>query len=279
MIDSAKKGKQAARSRWKKNVNHKPEKKEHISWGELKLTLLFHTPQFSQSELLVKPDLFPGISPKSLLEVVPQDNSISPFIVQLSDKSLSTMSNINVSISSQLASSLGIYSLRSLDVSIKVPTQGTHDLDYALIAIKDNYLSRGDMWQLSSDWEGLAIYKGQRIASRGFRVEVSALFKGNASVLTGVITKKTIINFKSKSARLVWMIEITKDMYEYTGSGLLYIEKTCRFLRTAFERQMIRGTTHEITIVFFMRLLLAQADQRNQQRDCLLYTSPSPRDS
>ena len=65
--------KRKVRSRWD-DFNQKREKADkslHVDWADQQLTLIFHTQQFSTSELILKPEVFSSVKPRDIIEIVP----------------------------------------------------------------------------------------------------------------------------------------------------------------------------------------------------------------
>ena len=249
------KGKRAAKSRWK-NFAKKNEKGLEQSaseaWAGEVYTLMFHSAQFSSADLLLREEIFSGVELQKCLEIVPEDPKIPGFVVQVS--TLSSKPNINISISTHLASVLGINHLRSLEVKVFRPDLSKYQLESVLITIKDQTLSRSDLWHFSQSLQRVPVYKSQRISKNGVRAEVSDLSINSQPVLSGVITENTLVSFRSRSSKFTYLLELSREMWEYSPSGLLYYEKLLFLLETAFERQLLKKTTHEISIVFYCRV-------------------------
>jgi Vacuolar membrane-associated protein Iml1 len=242
--------------RWK-NFKKNPDKNEtkKALWSSEEFTLMFHTNHFSQSDLIIKQDAFPGIAEKEIIEITPLDNTNQPFLVQVSSESFTNKANITLSINSQLASVLRLGSLRSLSVKVDRVCSNKYDCEEMVVSIKDQHMYRSDMWKCSQGYQGMAVYQGQIITKYGFRAVVSTLASDNKEMVTAIVTSSTKITFRTKSCRMIWMIEMSMEMWEYSPSGILYWEKMITFLITAFERQLLKKVTHDLSIVFFTKLL------------------------
>ncbi|CAG9321194.1 unnamed protein product [Blepharisma stoltei] len=253
------KNKKAVKSRWKnfmKKTEKQPESHEAEEWVNEVFQSTFHTPQFSSADLIINSDVFHGVQDKDILEIIPNDNSAQPFVVQVTSTSMTNKANITLSISTQLASVLNINHLRNLDVNVRRPDLAKYELQAVLVSIKDQSLGRGEMWKLSQAFRDSAVYKSQRLSKNGVRTEISDLIVERKSGLSGVITKDTKITYRSKSAKTIWLIELSKEMWEHSPSGLLYWEKVISLLMTAFERQILKKTSHEITVIFYCRVFI-----------------------
>lgn len=243
-------------SRWK-NFKKNPDKASEAckeAWINEEFTLMFHTAHFCPADLILKQEAFPGVKEKEILEITPLDSNYPPFVVQVSSDSFTSKPNITLSISSQLASLLGLASLRSLEVKINRLSGNKYNCEEMVVSIKDQHICRDKIWDCSQNYQGLAVYKSQLISKCGFRAVVSQLLTENKPEFTSVITNLTKITFRSKSSRMVLLIEMSEEMWEFSPSGILYWEKVLTFLTTMFERQLMKKVTHDISVVFFTKV-------------------------
>ena len=260
-------------SRWK-NFRSNPDKAIEASkesWTCEEFTLMFHTAHFSSSDLILKQEVFSGILDKEIIEIIPQDTNYPPFVVQVSSDSFTSKANLTLSISSQLASLLGLASLRSLEVRVKRLSGTKYDCEELVVSIKDQHICRSDIWKCSEGYRGMAVYKSQLISKSSFRAVVSHLVSDSKSALTAVITKATKITLRTKSCRVIWMVEMSQEMWEFSPSGILYWEKMLTFINTAFERQLIRKVNHDLSIVFFTKIT-SEGQTMNIYREILRIT-------
>ena len=248
--------KKQGNSRWK-YFSKNPEKvseQAQDSWSNEEFTLMSHTATFSSADIILNQELFQGVRDKDILEIRPVDPGYESFIVQVSSDSLITKTNTKISISSQLASVLSLTS-RSLQVKVVRFNSNEYECDELVMSIKDQHICRSFIWTCSNEYQGLAVYKGQLIAKSSFRASVCYIVSNNKHKSTGLITSNTKITFRSKSCRMTILIEMSREMWEVSPSGILYWEKMMTFLTTCFERQLIRRVSHKIDVVFYTRLV------------------------
>jgi hypothetical protein len=51
------------------------------------------------------------------------------------------------------------------------------------------------------------------------------------------------------------LVEMSREMWEVSPSGILYWEKMMTFLTTCFERQLIKRVSHKIDVIFYFRVV------------------------
>ncbi|OMJ91176.1 hypothetical protein SteCoe_6346 [Stentor coeruleus] len=257
-------------SRWK-NFRKKPDKAAETTneiWSSEEFTLMYHTLNFSTADVILKNDVFSGLKEKDIIEITPIDSPFKPFVVQVSSDSFTDRANITLSISSQLATSLGLTNLRSIEVKVSRLNSNDYDCEELVISVKNQHLCRSDIWKCGQAYQGLAVYKGQLITKYEYRGVVSGITKDKKSNLTAVVTTNTVITFRSKSCRMTILIEMALEMWEYSPSGILYWEKMITFLTTAFERQVIARVAHDIRVIMYCKATKG-AEEVNFYREIL----------
>ncbi len=64
----------------------------------------------------------------------------------------------------------------------------------------------------------------------------------------------TNFNFRSQSCRLCWLVQISKEMYEFSPGGQLHCEIFVNsFLRKLLDTWFKKQVRHSFTVVFFSR--------------------------
>ena len=91
--------------------------------------------------------------------------------------------------------------------------------DFVLFTIKDQFISRGDMHFFQKSLIGTWIYEGERIAdgARGIKAHAREIRHGNFSCASGIITDKTMITFRSRSSRIIWLVQLSSEMWDYAS--------------------------------------------------------------
>ena len=113
------------------------------------------------------------------------------------------------------------------------------------------------MWRFKSDMFGRPVHVGQTVtAVGGVQAQVQELGINGTPTISGVISERTHFVFRSRSARIIWLVQISCEMWEYDQNGDLYFEKFLnQFADPLFDRWKALGVTHSLTVVFFGRTL------------------------
>lgn len=131
-----------------------------------------------------------------------------------------------------------------------------HDvtLDYMELTFKDQFLSRADIWRFKVAVLGSCVYVGKHIAALGMRAQVEGLLTSNQDLFSGVVGNETKMIFRSRSARIVWLIQMSADMWEFAPDGELYYEKLLnRWLKKLIAKWSGGSVSHSVTIITFSR--------------------------
>lgn len=198
------------------------------------------------------------------------------FVMQVTDKSLTPLkgsARTRVSILRRVAD---LYDLSSYDMVTvsrvedqdKGHVTADHSADYVVMTIKEQFISRGDMHFFQETIAGTWIYEGQRLheSRRDLDAQVLEIMHDGEPARSGFISDSTNITFRSRSARIVWLIQMSTEMWDYASpyehKGRqgesetrceLYFDKLITFLRRLFNKWKELETTHSLTAVFFSR--------------------------
>lgn len=145
--------------------------------------------------------------------------------------------------------------------------------DYVVVSIKDQFISRGDMLYFQNTLKGSWIYEGERLIeeSKGIKAHAREIRHGNASAKSGIVTDETMITFRSRSARIFWLVQLSSEMWEYSSPYEhdanqapiceIYFDKWIRFLKKLFTKWKEMEVTHSLTIIFFSRTLIYNGEK------------------
>jgi hypothetical protein len=141
--------------------------------------------------------------------------------------------------------------------------------DFVVVTIKDQFISRGEQVLFQDKLLGSWIYEGQRLTepTRDIKAHAREIRHGNFSAKSGIITDKTMITFRSRSARIIWLVQLSSEMWEYASPYEhpyenesvceIYFDRWIRFLYKLFKKWKELDVTHSLTVVFFSRTFLS----------------------
>lgn len=113
-----------------------------------------------------------------------------------------------------------------------------------------------NIWAFKNAMLGRSVYLGQNVKECGVEARIRMLADGGHEVTSGVITRDTHLNFRSRSSRLVWLVQISSEMWDYDQSGQLYFDLFInQFVDVLMEKWKALGVLHSLSIVFFARTL------------------------
>jgi hypothetical protein len=221
------------------------------------LTAALHDARVCADSVSVDILQFPGAKEGDVAELAVQDTkkrllfSVKPMNGELLRRS----KTIQVSVmSGPLQQTLSLSARQPVTVTLR--DKLAVEADLVEILIRDIHLSRGDMWMLSSTLTGSCVYNSQKITFiESIRGTVSTIYREGKKVFSAYIGSNTKVVFRSESARLVFLIQITQEMYHFQEDGEVMFHKIVNSLfPMIFKRWRDEGTHHLITIVFAANL-------------------------
>lgn len=110
-------------------------------------------------------------------------------------------------------------------------TEQEAELDFLELVFKRQYLQRGNMWRFKNQMFGRPVHlgdiiiplfqrmlfaiAGQNIAINGMQAQIQELCVDTSSTSSGIITKKTKFVFRSRSSRIIWLVQISAEMWDF----------------------------------------------------------------
>lgn len=109
------------------------------------------------------------------------------------------------------------------------------------------------MWRISSSLIGKCCYRNQKVTySEYIRVDIVEIYRNGKKVNCAYITPDTRIIYRSESARMVYFIQISAEMWHFEESGQVVFHKMINsFLPEVFKRWHEQGAHHVVTIILF----------------------------
>lgn len=130
---------------------------------------------------------------------------------------------LEISISKTVAESMGLKHYSKVSVA-KVDASEV-SLDFLELTFKRQYIQRGTMWFFKRAMVGRPVHVKETVTYGGLQAQILELTSRGNSMGSGVITANTKFIFRSRSARIIWLVQISAEMWEYDHNGDLYFEK------------------------------------------------------
>ncbi|GAB5365864.1 hypothetical protein AAMO2058_001095100, partial [Amorphochlora amoebiformis] len=228
-------------------------------------------------DVLANPSYIPGVKIGSVLEIsgsgsmkrhVGAGGEPLPSLYVQVDRVSDTNRSLQLSISKTVAG-LHHFIKHGKKVKVSVLDKSSDSeklgLDFLEVLYKDQYIGRAENWRLIAALQGEMVYKGKNIECEGMRTKVTQLMKQERRRLSGLVTSKTKIQFRSRSARLFWLIQLSAELWDFADDGEQYYEKMIIFLKILLDKWRSAGVSHALSVVLFGRTFydLEPSSKRN----------------
>lgn len=237
------------------------------------LEIMYHEARFCNDLILLNLDHIEGIKEGDLCELktyntnIKYENDTSPrkkkiyFIAKdFNDELKQRMKNSKISILlGQLQMLLDIPARTK--IWIKIKDKNMYEVNTVEINFKDCSLNRGDMWILSSKLVDSCVFNNQKlIFLNSIRGTVKGIYRDGKKLGSGYIGENTKIVFRSESARLIFLIQITEEMWHFDETGEQLFQKMINsFFPKIFKKWKEIDTHHLITIAFAISMDLSNS--------------------
>jgi hypothetical protein len=220
-----------------------------------------------------------GPGEEDVLAKISSTHTLRVSIVMLvTEKTLTSLKGQARSQISMLRQIADLYELSPYDMvtvsriekSVEPAVLGSFSADFVAFTIKDQFISRGDMLSFQKSLIGRWIYEGERLSDsdQGIKAHAREIRHADNLAKSGIITEDTKITFRSRSARIIWLVQVSSEMWDYSspyesnvdgkeeGICELVFDKFVRFMYKLFKKWKELEVTHSLTVVFFSRTLL-----------------------
>jgi len=192
---------------------------------------MIHSHQHSQEDVVLNPTIFNDwiIRGGNLQILQDPSNPADRLILRIpraqTDMMRTGNSRLEISLSKTLAESFGVRPFARVYVDLVHPDEV--EVDFIELAFRKQFLQRGHMWRFKKALLGRAVYIGQNINADGIQATIQEVGCHGSPVRSGLISDRTHFIFRSRSTRIIWLIQISLEMWEFDQHGDLYFEKVC----------------------------------------------------
>ena len=142
------------------------------------------------------------------------------FVMPVSDQSLKSIKSSARTKVSLLRRVADLYQITSFDtVTVtQIPkhtrpfVQQRISADFVTITFKDQFVSRGDMFYFQRSFLNSWVYEGKRLSFNGIRTNTKVIRHGDHIVRSGIISEETKLTFRSRSARIIWLVQMSSEV-------------------------------------------------------------------
>ncbi|CAF1097604.1 unnamed protein product [Rotaria sordida] len=186
------------------------------------------------------------------------DDGVQKLVMQVDEERPGSSANPEILIDESIKRTFSVISfMRNYHTIQKVAVKEKFALYLVEMQVKEQYLSRGDMWRFSRKLINTNVYLKKLFDIYGMRATVYGLWVDAAPyrVSSGYITKDTKIVFRSLSACCTIFLQMSKEMWDFDHHGDTYYEKAVDgFLADLFTRWKLMSCQHDVTMTLFSRV-------------------------
>ncbi|KAI5805190.1 hypothetical protein EDC01DRAFT_725733 [Geopyxis carbonaria] len=192
--------------------------------------------------------------------------------------------NVQISLASHVAAMFGFPSRATVKVTII--DKSLHEASYIEINFRDQYITRADMWRLTSSLLAKTCpYTSQKlIFINSIRATVGNVYVRGEKVRSAYFSHRTVPIFRSESARYVIFIQMSREMWHFdtddggegdgghdgdplaggtggVGGEIMFNKLINGFLPELFKRWRRRDAHHLVSIVLFTRVVYENGER------------------
>lgn len=230
--------------------------------GKLR-SLMIHSAEHSSEEVIFNPNVFTDLQEGSYVKIFDVERPHNKLVVRVPPFG-NVSGRLEVSLSKSVAEAFALQPFSKVLVE-EVPSVRDVEVDFVEVAFRRQYLQRGNMWRFKRSLVGRAVHTQQNVVIDGVAAQVLEMSAGGNSVTSGVISENTNVIFRSRSARIYWLVQITSEMWAFDQNGDLYFEKfLSKFVIPVLDKWKALNVTHSLTIVYFARSLVVNLKDINE---------------
>jgi hypothetical protein len=228
----------------------------------MKLATLYslwtHQSAFSQEDLVLNKELFGDyVSVGDYVAIYDPEKAANRLILRVG--ALQSVNRLEVSISKTVAESMQLKHFSR--VCIEKVDAKENFLEYVELTFRLQYIQRGTMWFFKRAMNGRPVHVKETINLGGLKAQIMELTQRGKKRCSGIVSPQTRFIFRSRSARIIWLVQISAEMWEYDHNGDLYFEKfLSKFVEPLIDRWRLLGVSHSLSVVFFSRTLHIDVD-------------------
>jgi hypothetical protein len=220
-------------------------------------SLMIHNPTTAANggdEVILNPEVFPDMRPGNLIRIYDPEYPANVIILKVPNKAQLPTGRMEISLLKTIAEAAGFKQFSR--VVVGHISESDAKIDFVEMSFRRQYLQRGNMLRFQNALMGRTIFQNQNVTINSMQANIQDLRKSSKPIVSGLVTNSTKFVFRSKSARIVWLVQISAEMWDVDKDGELYFEKFLKdFVSPVFDSWKALGVTHMLTIIFFARTL------------------------
>jgi hypothetical protein len=173
---------------------------------------MVHTPSHNAEELQLNPEIFTDLVPGDFIQVYDPQNYEGHLVLKVPAMPPLT-SRMEISLTKVIADANNLKAFSKVVVE-KINAESAM-VDFVELAFKRQYLQRGNFFRFQDEMIGRPIYLNQNVSINGIQAQIQELRKDYDTKRSGIISERTKLVFRSRSARIIWLVQISAEMWEF----------------------------------------------------------------
>jgi DEP domain-containing protein 5 len=180
---------------------------------------------------------------------------------------LVTNGRLEISLTKSVAETLNLKPMNTRRLSIQKIEVSKGCIDFVELSFKKQFISRGNMWRFKNALIGRPIYIGQQIVINKIQAQIQEIGLKGVTKISGIIAKDTNFIFRSRSTRIIWLVQISGEMWAYDENGNMYFDKfLTKFVDPLLDRWKSLGVSHSLTVIFYSRTFTFKSKQSTDSK-------------
>jgi hypothetical protein len=184
-------------------------------------SVMTHTASHSAEELILNPDFYNDFHVGDLVQIYDPEKQKNRLILRVPPLPTTGAGiRFELSILKTIADSVNLKQFNR--VIIDRISEEEAALDFVELSFKKQYLPRGNMLRFKSALIGRTVHVNQNLAIHSMQAQSQDLRKETNQSYSGLVTEKTKFVFRSKSARIIWLVQISAEMWDVDEVGTFF---------------------------------------------------------
>jgi len=174
---------------------------------------MVHSSTHSNEDIILNRDIFRDLAEGNFVQIYDPEKVNMKLILKL--PVLQPCGNrLELSLSKVLADAFGFKPFSRVLVEKITPLE--YNVLFVELAFRRQFLQRGNMWRFKEAFCGRPVYFGQNVSVDGIQAQIQELRdETNMPMISGIISKNTNFIFRSRSARIKWLVQMSSEMWDY----------------------------------------------------------------
>lgn len=161
---------------------------------------------------MLNPDIFNEIIAGDFIQIYDPQNYEGRLILKVPLMQPIT-SRLEISLTKIVAEANNLKPFGKVVVEKIEPDSAT--LDFVELSFKRQYLQRGNFFRFQNEMLGRPVYLNQNVVINGIQAQIQEMRRESTTQRSGIITDRTKFVFRSRSARIIWLVQISAEMWEF----------------------------------------------------------------